>query len=148
MNIKDAAHKLGHEYPGGAGQLAARMGMKHAVFNSKINPNTLTHHLTLAEALRMQQLSGRADILHAMAFEMGYVCFPAANHEGVSDQALLDLFTNLLCELGEFTKEFQKSFADGRITKKELTKIKDEFYELQAAGAELLNRIESLADQA
>ena len=67
MNIQDAAHRIGHEYPGGAVALAHRMGINPTVFNSKLNPNNATHHLTLAEAQRMQQLTGRTDILEAMA---------------------------------------------------------------------------------
>ena len=73
MNIQDAAHRIGHEYPGGAVALAHRIGINPTVFNSKLNPNNLTHHLTLAEAQRMQLLTGRTDILEAMASELGYV---------------------------------------------------------------------------
>jgi Phage regulatory protein CII (CP76). len=43
----------------------------------KLNPNNVTHHLTLRDALTMQVLTGRHDILYAMADELGEVCTPA-----------------------------------------------------------------------
>ena len=63
MNIHDAAHATIHDYPGGAASLAPRLGMVQAVLNSKVNPNTHTHHLTLAEALRVMVMTGDHRIL-------------------------------------------------------------------------------------
>ncbi len=120
MNILDAAHRIGHEYPGGAGVLADRLGINRVVFNSRLNPNLPSHHLSLLDSLRMQQLAGRQDVLHAMASELGFVCIPAGAYGGVSD---------------------------GRVTEKEFEAIRTEFYSLQAAGAELLSRVESLTEK-
>lgn len=64
MNVHDAAHATVHDYPGGAASLAPRLGMQQAVLNSKVNPNTDTHHLSLTDAMRVmaagEQLIQRA----------------------------------------------------------------------------------------
>ena len=58
MNILDAAYNTVHDYKGGASALAPRMGIKSpAVLNSKVNPNTDTHHLTLLEASKLMALT-------------------------------------------------------------------------------------------
>lgn len=75
MNTKDAAYLTGHNYPGGAPALAARMGMDARKLSRKLNPNAI-HSLTLDEAEVLMALSGDHRILHAMAAELGYVCTP------------------------------------------------------------------------
>ena len=70
MNIHDAAHATVHDYPGGAASLAPRLGMVQAVLNSKVNPNTHTHHLTLAEAMRIMTMTGDHRILRAQCEEL------------------------------------------------------------------------------
>ena len=147
MNILDAAHRIGHEYPGGAGVLADRLGINRVVFNSRLNPNLPSHHLSLLDSLRMQQLAGRQDVLHAMASELGFVCIPAGAYGGVSDAALLDLFSTMIQRLGDFSRAFHEALSDGRVTEKEFEAIRTEFYSLQAAGAELLSRVESLTEK-
>lgn len=77
QDVLDAAYTLAYRYPGGVPALAARMGTSYNTLKHKLNPNNDTHHLTLREALAMQVLSGRHDILHAMADALDEVCTPA-----------------------------------------------------------------------
>lgn len=131
MNIQDAAYMVGHDYPGGAGALADRMGIVRAVFNSKLNPNTATHHLTLVEALKMQQLSGRFDVLYAMAEACGFVCLPLPGevHENV------DRDIAALCkEFGDYVSQVSQALDDGRITPNELHRCEKELSEMLAAA--------------
>lgn len=145
MNIQDAAHRIGHEYPGGATALAHRMGIGPAVFNSKLNPNTTTHHLGLVEAHRMQQLTGRVDILQAMADDLGYSIIKLPDF-AVSDAAILESYTAMLAELGEFSGAFNQSLADNRINKKEFEHMRDEMNQAIAAALSLIGRIEQLVE--
>lgn len=83
MNVNDAAYQTVHEYPGGAKALASRMDridrdgkvveFSPVVLSSKVNPNTATHHLTLAEASTIMGLTGDHRILHALAAQHGYI---------------------------------------------------------------------------
>src|SRR5690606_4424393 len=77
MNVIDAAYSTVHDYPGGAEALAARMGKSAAVLRSKVNPNTSTHHLTLAEADEILGKTRDLRMLHALAANHGCVVLPA-----------------------------------------------------------------------
>ena len=74
MNIIDAAYNTVHDYPGGSSALATRMGIKSpAVLNSKVNPNTETHHLTLAEASKLMALyEHKFKRSHCESYRRGY----------------------------------------------------------------------------
>ena len=135
MNIQDAAHRIGHEYPGGAVALAHRMGIGPVVFNSKLNPNTLTHHLSLAEAQRMQLLTGRTDILEAMADELGYVIvkIPDCAH----DVDIAKATRKAVVEFGEWMDQIDRSLDDGAVTTNELKAIEKELVEMMAQAQKL-----------
>lgn len=146
MNVIDAAHETAHDYPGGAGVLAARLNMRPAVLNSKVNPNTSTHHLTLLEAQRIMGLTGDHRILRAQCEELGYLPpIPRVTSE-VSDAALLETYTKLMSELGDFSRQFHRALADGKLTAREVDGLQLEMDEFFAAGAELLNRARQIAE--
>lgn len=142
MNIQDAAHRIGHEYPGGAVALAHRMGIGPVVFNSKLNPNTLTHHLTLAEAQRMQQLAGRTDILEAMADELGYVIVKIP--ECANDIDIAKATRRAVVEFGQWMEEIDKSLEDGSVTQNELKAIEKELVEMMSQAQHLTAALSSI----
>jgi hypothetical protein len=142
MNIQDAAHRIGHEYPGGAVALAHRMGIGPVVFNSKLNPNTLTHHLTLAEAQRMQQLTGRTDILEAMADELGYVIVKIP--ECIHDIDIAKATRRAVVEFGQWMEEIDKSLEDGSVTQNELKAIEKELVEMMSQAQNLTAALSSI----
>jgi len=144
MNIQDAAHMLGHEYPGGAGALADRMGIVRAVFNSKLNPNTPTHHLTLVEALRMQQLAQRYDILFSMADTLGFVCIPSTAEQ--TDHIERDI-TALCKEFGEYVAKVTEAIEDGDVTGNELKDTERELSEMIGKAVTLQTRLAGMRRQ-
>lgn len=131
MNILDAAHLTGHEYPGGAGALAQRMGIGHVVFNNKINPNNTTHHLTLVEAMRMQQLAGRFDVLFAMAEACGFICLPTPESH---PETITTEIATLCREFGEYIAQVAAAAEDGRITGNELKRCEAELSDMLASA--------------
>lgn len=68
----DAAYYTAHKYPGGVRAIAQRMGMSANVLQNKVNPNNDTHHLTLAEAVALMDVSDNDAILMALAAHRGY----------------------------------------------------------------------------
>lgn len=135
MNIIDAAHRMGHEFPGGAGALAVRMGIGHAVFNSKLNPNTATHHLTLVESVRMQQITGQFEILQAMASELGHVAIPLPT---VADGEISRAIAHTCAEFGDYMRQVDTSLLDGHVTANEKKRLEKELTELISAATGLL----------
>lgn len=146
MNVSDAAHATVHDYPGGAISLAPRVGMNPTVLNSKVNPNTSTHHLTLHEAQRIMALSGDHRILRAQNEELGYLPPIPRVEVAVSDAALLETYTRLMSELGEFSTKFHQALVDGKLTVAEVDGLQTEMLEFFGAGEELLNRARQIAE--
>lgn len=142
MNIQDAAHRIGHEYPGGVPALAQRMGKNPTVLNSKLNPNNDTHHLTLAEADLMQYLSGRVDILQAMADGHGYALTRKAGT--VKDCDIPAATRGSMIELGEWMREIDRALADGRVTLNEVRAIERELVQLISRAQELTACLSSM----
>lgn len=134
MNILDAAHRIGHDYPGGMDSLAPRMGCNPRVLNSKLNPNCQSHHLTLIESVRLQQLAGRADILFAEADLLGFVCVPRPE---AGDANITAALTRACAEFGDYMREADKALSDDKITPNEVKRLEKELSELMTAAAAL-----------
>lgn len=147
-NVLDAAFHTAHDFPGGVPALAQRMApMSPNVLNKKVDPNSESHHLRLDESVKMQSITGDYRILHAMAFTLNHVAIPLPHFEDAGDMELLDGFMDIIRELGELTKEFQSSWADGRITLTELAKIKSEAEDVQCRLAMFVSRLSNLASE-
>lgn len=146
MNVSDAAYVTVHDYPGGAQSLAPRAGMNPTVLCSKVNPNTGTHHLTLAEALRIQAMTGDHRICSAMNMELGYLPPIKRVDVVVGDMALLESYTQMLAELGDFSRAFNESLRDGKVTRAELSNMRQQMMEFFAAGEEIMARAEQLVE--
>lgn len=146
MNIKDAAYATVHDYPGGSASLAPRVGMNPIVMNSKVNPNTTTHHLTLAEADRIMGVTGDPRILFALCDAHGFLRPIPRVSVTVSDIELLESYTHLLSELGDFSRSFHTALSDGRLTSIEIDAMQEEVRQFQQAADELIERARAIAE--
>ena len=102
MSVPDAIYHTVHGYPGGVAALAARMGLPAGTLNHKANPNNATHHLHPAELVAMQQLSGNAAVLHAMAAALGYTCTPCGADQAEGDP--VEAFMHMQCSFAELVR--------------------------------------------
>lgn len=149
MNVTDAAYHTVHDYPGGADSLAPRAGISSGqMLRNKVNINQEYHHLTLAEAARIVGITNDRRIPDAFAGLVGCVLVNVADFNGISDMALLESYTKMMKELGDFSQEFHKALSDGRITQKEIAALEQQMRDVQSAGAELLNRARQIAEPA
>jgi len=146
-SVTDAAYNTVHDHPGGAPVLAVRLGVASPrVLDNKVNPNCGHHKLTLDEAVKLIDFTGDLRILQAMAERAGQLLIPLPVLDNVSDTALLETYTNLFKEVGEFSAVFHDALADGRITRAELERMRKEMHDSFRAGEELLSRAEQLVD--
>jgi hypothetical protein len=148
MNIQDAAYHTAHDVPGGIAAIAARMGISPNVLQNKVNPTQDHHKLTLAEAVKIQALTGDCRILHAMAASLNHVALPVLHFEGIADMALLDGYMDVITELGEFTATFQTAISDGEVSHKEFARLESESYDVIQRLLALMQRIAGLAQPA
>ncbi|MDR8398254.1 phage regulatory CII family protein [Paraburkholderia sp. USG1] len=128
MNITDAAYAVAHDYPGGTESLAPRLGMSGAVLRNKVNPNNTTHHLTLAEAVRMSQITGDIRIAEAIANELGYALIQTPRMEDCNDAAIVELMGAAWATHGDVGKEICKTLEDGRVETKEVERVESRIY--------------------
>ena len=144
MNITDAAYNTVHDYPGGASALAARMGIKSpAVLNSKVNPNTDTHHLTLAEASKIMAITGDFRILQALAAEHEKVAINLPEIPECRDMALTDKVLCVGMRGGDVMSTFREIMADGRITPGEVRDMSKVIHQMHVVLAELDKQVQA-----
>lgn len=134
MNILDAAHKTVHAYPGGSESLAPRIGMSPAVLRNKVNPNNVTHHLSLAEAGEIMSVTGDDRILHALAANHGYTLQPV---DAPSSGSIMTAMLGAAAAKGDLAEILAQSLADNRITPNEAADIARACAAVQAAIAEV-----------
>lgn len=150
MNVADAAYAVVHEYPGGAASLAPRLGMSAAVLNSKVNPNTASHHLSLSEAVEITVKTGDDRIFKAAAQEIGQMLMPlpSAKDESASDMAVLELVAAVWSGQGDLGNVIHRALGDGVVTQRELSELRTVALAAQTRIAELVRRFEWLAQPA
>lgn len=134
MNVIDAAHAVVHDYPGGTPALAPRLNMAPAVLRGKVNVNDTGHHLTVTEALRIQQLTGDHRIFMAEADELGYVAMPKPQ---VDDIDVGGALTRLCGEFGDYLRRVDESMRDGKVTTNERRTLERELLEMITAATHL-----------
>lgn len=111
QDVGDAAYNTAHEYPGGITALALRMGVNANTLTNKVNPNNTTHHLSLREAVTMQDMSGNYAVLHAMAEALGHTCTRATPDQSFGDP--LDTYMRMQLALADFGRAIADAVRDG-----------------------------------
>ena len=146
MNVQDAAYSTVHDYKGGSESLAPRLGMSAAVLRNKVNTNTATHHLTLAEAVRMVDLTGDDRILHAWAKHRNGVLVTLPHSEIVSDQAVMEHMAATWKTHGDVGTQISKALEDGRMDRRELRMVSDAIFEHARALFDLHARLAAITE--
>ena len=146
MNIADAAYSVAHDYPGGCESLAPRMGMSANVLRNKVNPNNTTHHLTLAEALRISQITGDVRIAIAIANELGYTMVQTPRVEDCCDSAIVELMGQAWSTHGEVGTEICKTLEDGRVEEKEVVRVEASIFKHAQVLFNIAARLRGMAE--
>ena len=132
MTIAHLAYRLAHEFNGGAAALATMMGKGEKVLQSKLNPNTETHHLSIDELEMLADFTdGNIAVAEYFAEKSNAIVMLLPTIPDLSDMGLLDSYMAIMREFGELSSEFQKAYADGEITDKEFKRIAHEVSAVQ-----------------
>lgn len=144
--LDSAKHSVVHDFKGGAVALAPLVNMNSMVLSNKCNPNQDTHHLTVDEAVAIQNATKDFRILRAEAATLNHVCVPVGDFEDVSDVELLTLYAAYHAELGETAGAIMEALADGDICRAEVDLVREEMFEDFQRGLEFLSRMEALCE--
>lgn len=147
MNITDAAYAVAHDYPGGTESLAPRLGMSGAVLRNKVNPNNTTHHLTLAEAVKMSAITSDRRVVEAWARELGLVLMDVPAAENCADGEVIEMMSASMKTFGDIGHEITKTFEDGRVEQHEVRRVRDAVWSHLGKLFGLSNRIEGMAEK-
>lgn len=147
QDVLDAAYNTVHNYPGGCKALAVRAGIAYTTLKHKVNPNNETHHLSLREAVTIQELTGNHSILHSMADALGYTCTRATPG---NDQATpIDVMASLYAELGDLQRAVADALRDGKaVTGNEIRRVDYHAQETIAAITNVLAMLRARMRQA
>ena len=136
-----AVHSTAHSSEGSAKRIAQQLGMSHQVLNNKCNSNNDTHKLTLHESRAMMFATGDLQILHALAADMDCIVQEAIAPK--DDMKLETALLNIGAEIGDFHREVRDMLEDGRVSPRELARVRKEHLEAVRA----LNEAGVLIDQ-
>lgn len=145
MDPLDAAYHTAHDYPGGVPAVAQRMGVSANTLQHKVSLTNDTHHLTLRESVAMQEVTGDARILHAMAGTLGYSCVSLyVDGDGIT----LETVMHMAQEFGDVLGSVNSAVADGRVTPNEMLECERQAAELIAALNSVLATVRSMMPRA
>lgn len=131
----------------GVKRLAGQMQASRTVLYNKLNPNPSTpHKATLADFIRICQLSGATAPMQALAQELGGVFYRLPDMTQMGDDALLDVVNRVHAEGGDVFRGLSVALADGFIDHAELRCWLPEVQEWLAAILELSARVQGMAD--
>jgi hypothetical protein len=148
FDMPDLVYDIAHSYPGGIPALAVRLSMSSNVLNKQVNPAIDTHRLALETLIKLLDYADvNKRFTHAQCANNGGVFVSTEQFDGVSDMAVLETLTQLLARFGDLSQNLHKALSDRRVTEDEIRTAKQDMYALNAAGAELIARLESLSDK-
>jgi hypothetical protein len=127
--------------------LAAQMGLKPGTLYNKADAGDDTHSQpTLRDVVLATQATGDLRVVEALAEMFGRATFDCAQHESTSDEALLDLVTNLAAESGDFHRELGHGLREKRFSAESLRVIRGEAFDIVSALMTLVRRLEDYVD--
>ncbi len=146
-SIDRAIYGLIHDQKGGATHLAPLVNMNPGTLANKVNPAMENHHLTVKEAVAIQNTTQDFRVLSAEAAVLNHAIVPLGNFEGVSDIEILTAYANFHSEIGQTSMVIAEALNDQRVTHQEFQSVRKEFFEAISTGLEFLNRMEALIDE-
>lgn len=151
MNTQQAAHAVAHDFAHNTDTLATLMGLSSgAILRNKVVLNRTPenrNHLTLAEAVRMTEITGDRRILEAWARELGLMLMDIPAAENCADGEVIEMLSESMKTFGEVGHEVNRTFADGRVEQHEVRRVRDAIWSHLGKLFGLSNRIEGMAEK-
>jgi hypothetical protein len=138
MNVLDAAYNTVHDYPGGAVELAGRLGKRSGstLSHEVCPPEGSSAKFGLLDAVKVMEMTKDHRIMHAMATRLGGMFVPLSGLDMESPDTVH--LAQVAREFAEVMAEVAPAMADGVITDNELARIEREWGELQRVGGQML----------
>ena len=148
MSLRDFLYNAAHASPGGVAALEVRMQKAPRTLQNALNPNMAeTHRISEPDVERLLDFIPHGNLQAAEYFagKSGAVVVQLPEMPDLGDMALLDEFLGLVKKIGDFSAEFQRDYADGKIDQKELRRIAKEAATVHVRLVGLMHHIEAIA---
>jgi hypothetical protein len=139
MDLVLTAQQMAQAHKGGVPAVAKLMGVSANTLQHKLNPERSTHHLTMVECLQLGMVTGNANVLRAMAKQMGYTLHRATPDQSGGDP--VEAFMRFQSNVGDFTCAAADALLDGVgvVTPNAQRRVEFRGQELLAATAHLIS---------
>lgn len=141
LDVMDAAYHTAHSFPGGVPALAQRMGMSANTLAHKVSLHKDTHHLSLREAVTMQEVSQDKRIAQAMCAALGGVFLDLGTD---NKHTTMEQVMYLAKEFGDVLVSINDAVADGNVNLNEMHQCERQAAELMAALNATLTAVRSM----
>lgn len=140
-SVLDTAFNVVHDYPGGAGTMALRLGKSATTLAHEVRAAG-TAKLGLVDAVKITQFSNDLRILNDFAAQCSCVVIPMPD-VGESDAGVMPKVAALARDFSTLISSTIEAEADNRITGNELSAIEAEWAVLVAHGQALIGSLRS-----
>jgi hypothetical protein len=151
VNTQQASHAVAHDFAHNTDTLATLMGLSSgAILRNKVVLNRTPenrNHLTLAEAVRMTEITGDTRIVQAWARELGFALIELPQAENCADADVIELMAKTWETNGEIGREVNRTFADGVVEAHEVKRVKDRAWNHMVTLLSMVTRIEGMAEK-
>lgn len=131
----------------GVERMAHLMGTKTGTLYNKADGSDDSHNQpTLRDVMLATQISGDMQVVEAFAETFGRATYDCQQHEGTSDEALLELVTALGREHGEFHAAMHEGLTARRFTMEQMRKVRAQAFDVVSALMVLVHRLEGYVD--
>lgn len=135
-------------YTFGVGELAPQMGLKPGTLYNKADADEDTHHQpSLRDVVLATRLTGDMRVLDALNEHFGRAAFDVTRMGKLSDDALLELFTEFGSESGEFCTAVRTGLRKNRFGAHDFVLVRNEAMDVISALMTLVTRMEGLVDE-
>jgi hypothetical protein len=134
-------------------RVASKLGVSEGVLRNKVAPEKdgqlveKRHHLSLAEAIAMIDVTSDQALIHAICKHFGGEFLHYPELKGASDNELLSRYTGMMQELGRFSNDIHKSLEDNKISHNEIVTLRKDFLRLSGALTGIMDRLQERALQ-
>ena len=135
-----AAQLVAQEFEGGVPALALALQVSPNTLQHKLNPNNVSHHLSLKEAVALQTVSGLPYVLYAMSAALDHVCL--RSRPDVAEGDAWEAFRFLQQSMGELTAAAADALrGDGAVSANAHRRVEHQANELIAGVSALVNAV-------
>lgn len=145
--LDEAKWSVVHDFPGGAPKLAPLVTMRPGTLNNKVDPGYDGTSLFLEEAIAIQHAAKDYRILFAEAAILNHTVIPLGDFSQVSDVELLTAYARYHADLGDTAAAIHDTLRDGRVTRAEYNRVRQQGFQDIQCFFEFLARLEALIDE-